>query len=520
MAARHSSLHRGQDAAGANSNLQGARFGRMFPNLPAGKFAESDLQALAEAMVSPFDPPKDGPDPEESGIPALYTYFGQFIDHDLTFGPEGSFQKLKDPSASVDFRTPAFDLDNVYGRGPGDQPYMYSADGRSFLMGQTLIGGTPGVQDLQRNAAGRALIGDPRNDENAIVSQLQALFLRFHNNLAAENPHLPFEGVQALVRHHYQYVIVNDFLPRLVNASVLDQYRSNGAFDQNKLKYFTNFAPPYGQPYMPMEFSVAAYRFGHSMVRPGYRLNDSTLLPIFPIPASALPQFTPAYPEGMTGFRPMINDWAIDWGRLIDIDTRDYGLAMPDSGLPPLTDQQKLENFGRLQFAYRIDTALVDPLASLPVVIAGNTPLSLALRNLERGVQFNMPCGQDVAEAMNVEVVQDRDIQIGQGIDGQTNPSITDISGAFANNCPLWTYVLAEAMVNRASPDPSAPVTSATTISTPQLGPVGGGIVAEVFLGMMFADPSCYLKTHASWTPKEGAGFKLKDFVAKALAQH
>lgn len=60
----------------------------MFPGLPAANYAEEDLTALATAMVSPFDPPKDGPDPEESGIPALYTYLGQFIDHDLTFGPE------------------------------------------------------------------------------------------------------------------------------------------------------------------------------------------------------------------------------------------------------------------------------------------------------------------------------------------------------------------------------------------------------------------------------------------------
>jgi hypothetical protein len=171
----------------------------MFPELPAAKFGKDEasqaanLTRLADAMISDFDGPKDGPDDEESGIPALYTYFGQFVDHDLTFDPDGSFQKQKDPNATEDFRSPAFDLDNVYGRGPGDQPYLYSDDGRNFLLGDPLtLGNPPGAVALQIPRAGRALIGDPRNDENAIVSQLQGLFLRFHNRLSDENPAKPF----------------------------------------------------------------------------------------------------------------------------------------------------------------------------------------------------------------------------------------------------------------------------------------------------------------------------------------
>ncbi|MDQ1551228.1 MAG: hypothetical protein QOD50_650 [Actinomycetota bacterium] len=193
MVAKHSTIIRGLAAAGANPEFEG-RFGRMFPGLKPGSYGktpdeeEENLSKLASAMVSNFDAPKDGADDEEGGIPALYTYLGQFIDHDLTFDPDASFQKQKDPDATEDFRTPAFDLDNVYGRGPGDQPYMYDTDQKSFLLGDPLFLGADGARDLQRNGAGRALIGDPRNDENVIVSQLQGLFLRFHNRLVKRNP--------------------------------------------------------------------------------------------------------------------------------------------------------------------------------------------------------------------------------------------------------------------------------------------------------------------------------------------
>src|SRR5207249_1286335 len=149
---------------------------------------------------------------------------------------------------------------------------------------------------------GRALIGDPRNDENAIVSQLQGLFLRFHNRFLAENAGLSFADVQQQVRFHYQFVVLNDFLPRIVDEAVLSALRTNGKFDKDKLRFYK----PKNSPFLPVDFSVAAYRFGHSMIRPGYRLNDNTLLPIFPVRSQGLN-------EGLTGFRPLNPQWAIDW---------------------------------------------------------------------------------------------------------------------------------------------------------------------------------------------------------------
>lgn len=512
MAGQHSDPPRGLDAT--RSPLFQGRFGRLFRNLPAAQFGADDdetlanLTTLAAKMVADFDPPKDGPDGEESGIPALYTYFGQFIDHDITFDPVSLLTKSRDPDGLVDFRTPALDLDNIYGRGPGDQPYMY--DGNKFRLGDPLKGqGVPDTVDLPR-FAGRALIGDPRNDENNIVAQLQLLFLRFHNRLADDNPGYDFETLQRQVRFHYQYVVLNDFLGRIVAQDVLELLKTNGQFDQGKLAFYHWR----DEPFMPVEFSVAAYRLGHSMIRPGYRMNDddASLLPIFPVPSEGLN-------EGLTGFRPIPAGRAIDWGRFIDIDTRPYGTE---------DDATDANNKTRLQFAYRIDASLVDPLGQLPDAIASDVK-SLALRNLLRSWRLQLPSGQAVANAMNLTPLTDAQILIGKatGDPGDTDP-ILDVTGvqAFAGNCPLWAYILAEASQNQHAMPISA-TGGPGTIATPQLGPVGGRIVAEVFLGMLFGDNFSMLSQNPNFTPMTGSGpnftpkpdFKLKDLVAYALGQ-
>src|SRR5215471_4699480 len=154
--AHHGKPLRGLMSTAKSPNFEG-RFGRLFRSLPAGAYGKTDndsrnaLLQLGELMTSSFDPPKDGFDGEESGIPALYTYFGQFVDHDITFDPMTTLIQHSDPDALTDFRTPALDLDNVYGRGPGDQPYMY--DDKKFRLGDppALQGqGVPDTLDLPR----------------------------------------------------------------------------------------------------------------------------------------------------------------------------------------------------------------------------------------------------------------------------------------------------------------------------------------------------------------------------------
>ena len=227
----HSKLPRGLMSTAQSPLFQG-RFGRLLRGLPAATYGKTDndsrsaLTALGTAMTASFDPPKDGADAEESGIPALYTYFGQFVDHDITFDPMTTLIQHSDPDALTDFRTPALDLDNVYGRGPGDQPYLYD-NGPKFLLGDKLDNGAP---DLPRNNAippnpKRALIGDPRNDENSIVSQLQALFLRFHNRVVDDNPGLYFATttgeVFASLDEGESWAQIADYLPPIWSVEAL-----------------------------------------------------------------------------------------------------------------------------------------------------------------------------------------------------------------------------------------------------------------------------------------------------------
>ncbi|WBO23839.1 peroxidase family protein [Sphingomonas abietis] len=504
-----------------SSLLFGGPFGRMFRALPAAEFGSDDeativaLTALAAGMLAKHDPPFDGPDAEEGGIPAAYTYFGQFIDHDLTFDPASSLQKQNDLDALVDYRTPRFDLDNVYGRGPDDQPYLYS-DGLHFNLGRALTGAAhnPKAQDLPRSnpvptaahphPTKRAIIGDPRNDENVIVSQLQGLFLRLHNSFATKLG--DFSAAQKAVRWHYQWVVLNDFLPKIVAPAVLAEilpHLASGDLvgDPPKLKFYH----ARDEAFMPLEFSAAAYRFGHSMVRPEYQLNETLQKP-HSIFAGNTNQ------PNLRGFHEFPAQWAIDWRFFIDLEVIDYG--DPDNLPDP-------RNKNRVQLAYKIDTSLVNPLGHLPKDVAEN-PHILALRNLERGWRMRLPSGQDVARAMGVVPLDDSQIKIGKftvvADDQSAQRPITDFGAAFAGNCPLWTYVLAETV--------QTTMTIATTqgdqvIDTRQLGEVGGRIVAETMVGLLLADSSSFLVQDPRWKPdaslmKDGK-FGLRELIAAAL---
>jgi len=503
----HGDRPRGADFFPKSPSFEG-RFGRMFRTLPAAQFQEGDLKALAAAMVAEPEPiENDEVDPEENrGIEAGYTYLGQFIDHDLTFDPASSLQKQNDPDGLVDFRTPRFDLDNIYGRGPDDQPYLYEDNGVRLLLGRRVTGNAqdPQTRDVPRNTnpggRARALIGDPRNDENVIVSQLQATMLRFHNRMARFLPTIPgnegllndpkklFEATQRQVRFHYQWAVVNDFLPTIAGREVVDKilpHLKKGTsitVDKPDLSLFHWTK----EPFIPIEFSAAAYRFGHSMVRPAYRLN-TTLPNPFPI-------FGDSELTSLTGFREFPSPWAIDWSLFFKIRP-----TAPATGK------------GRVQQAYKIDTSLVNPLGHLPAVIGANVP-SLAERNLIRGWRMGLPSGQEVARYMHVNVIPDAKLRVGKATeeDSPNNPLLTDISSRFAGNAPLWYYVLAEAQQEFDGND-DTPI---------RLGPVGGRIVASVFIGLLVGDNFSFLH-QPSWRPIQaftvGGKFGIVELIKQAM---
>jgi hypothetical protein len=508
-----------------SSLLFGGPFGRIFRAVPPADFGPDDattlsnLKDLAAKMTSVADPndPKDGPDAEESGIPAAYTYLGQFIDHDLTFDPASSLQKQNDPDALVDYRTPRFDLDNVYGRGPDDQPYLYTDSApQLFVLGAPLTGApevNAGARDLQRNTQtpARALIGDPRNDENVIVAQLQGLWHRFHNRFTKDHPALSFPQVQQQVRFHYQWLLLHDFLPTIIAEEVLKgvlpfDKHGKAIVSQSNLQFFH----PRDEAFMPLEFSAAAYRFGHSMIRPGYRLSSTVgPQPLFKFGQDAL---------DLRGFKAPQPNWALDWRRFIDLVPLDYGTLTDDP------DQNDPKNQNRLQLAYKIDTSLVNPLGVLPASIAVD-PSILALRNLERGWRMRLPSGQDVARAMGLQPLPDDKIVIGKFTGDPADIVAKSIAivgdgTSFVGNCPLWTYVLAETIPTKKFTVKIKDNMVVDNIETRQLGPVGGRIVAETFVGLLLADSSSYVSLNPLWEPDKNLVNSDKKFGLRELVRY
>jgi Animal haem peroxidase len=506
---RHAVELRGLTAVPSSALFEG-RFGRIFRALPVFKHDEDALRELARRMVSPpedEETPEGQVDPEETTkpIPAGFTYLGQFVDHDLTFDPVSSLDRQNDPDALTDFRTPRFDLDCVYGRGPADQPYMYDQErpvgadpqtGLFLLLGERVSNDDRFAgPDLPRNAVqGRALIGDPRNDENLIVSQLHCVMLRFHNamlRVIAAQTGLSgsdlLKETQRRVRWHYQWAVINDFLPRIVGEDMVNtvfplvEKLGLGPQGLTKMKVRTanlEFYRPKNRAFMPVEFSVAAYRFGHSMIRPIYRFNSKiNRVPIFS------DDLSPNNLTNLNGFRPLPQEWGFEWMFFFDM-----------GGNPPTMPTQK---------AYRIDPHLVDPLGHLPPVIA-DRPRSLAERNLLRGFRFDLPSGQTVARAMGVIPLDDKDLLVGDEDDHPV--PISELHPTFKRNAPLWYYILREAEAYHEGN---------------QLGPIGGRIVAEVVVGILVADRFSYISMDPLWRPDladSKGNFGMSDLIKFAIA--
>lgn len=481
-----------------SGTVAGGRFIRLFPGLKSAEFKLADLRRLARVMSADQEPhptPEDERDPEEDPeIAAAYTYQGQFTDHDVTSDHTSKLREAltdKELRALADFRTPRFDLDSLYGRGPDEQPYLYERDRIRMLLGERMSGNPfdPQARDLPRGPNGRALIGDPRNDENRIVAQLHAIFLRFHNQVAdylAQPGQLGrdvcFDAVRQQVRWHYQWMLVTDYLPKIVNSAT---YESVFADPYNPTPGLPEL--PNGLRLMPVEFSVAAFRFGHSMIRPLYRLNTTVeRRPIFLPKRYGSVQADDA--ADLRGFRPIPADWAIDWQFFIRLEHTPEPQAIPPLYDPVAREPQK---------AYKIDTSLVSPLHDLPAQIASD-PSILALRNLERGQTFSLPTGQQVAIALGETPIPDEKLVIGKATADDPKTPLAQISGSFAGQAPLWAYILSEAQVTSWENAGSSLAPDDIPI---KLGPVGGRIVAGVFAALLQGDRTSYLSNGTAFTP-------------------
>ena len=411
------------------------KFGRLFSHLPAFEASEDWLAAVAAFMD---DETVDSVEGDSQSIPAGFTFLGQFIDHDITFDPTSSLERQNDPNATRNFRTPLLELDSVYGSGLEASPYLY--DQTPENRGKLLVG--KDNIDLPRNSQDIALIGDPRNDENRIVSQMQLAFIKFHNavmdKLAVENyPEAErFEEAQRLVRWHYQWIVLHEYLPLTVGKDTVQDILCNG----RKVYQWSV------EPFIPVEFSVAGFRLGHSQVRNSYRIQEYLVNKLFEL--------------SVFNKRGVNADEVVDWRFFFNIE--------------PCTQPQA---------SRKLDEKLANILKDLPVPIvgSGDSRRSLAFRNLLRGQSFGLPSGQAVARRLGVRVFSNDELEL-----DRVEPTA---SFPRPKEAPLWYYILKEADL----------CTQGET-----LGPVGGRIVGEVLVGLLQGDFMSFVNIDPNWQPHLG----------------
>jgi Animal haem peroxidase len=487
------------------------RFGRMFPGLepffrensrrlqealrdigkPGGILdAEDELgdggrQAAIDLIVNPE---LSRNNPNNPAHTAGTTFMGQFLDHDMTFDLTSRLAVVTEPLASPNERTPALDLDSVYGGGPlADQELYVTGSQRSRERPTKLRIESGGLfEDLPRNPDMSAIIADPRNDENLMIAGLQAAFILFHNravdHVQDRDRHLSseevFERARRLTTWHYQWMIVHELLPLFIGQPLVNDILRNGR----------RFYRP-EVPFIPIEFQGAAYRFGHTLVRPSYRANLAG--------DNGTPFFGMIFDEGGEGQTDPIDlrGGARARRRFVGWQTFfDFGPTFTDGpGNPnPAIRPNKL-----------IDTKISTPLFNLPIgAIAGGVgpgdPVALPQRNLLRQVTWGMPSGQSIAKAMNVPMLPP---------DDRVLKELREYHLNLEESTPLWFYVLRE---------------GAVLGNGLNLGPVGGRIVGEVIIGLLQLDRDSYL-WERGWQPtlptrsgRVTGDFRMIDFLTFA----
>ena len=432
--------------------------------------AKDDLAAGPAALI--VDPALNLGNQNSTSHTAGVTFFGQFLDHDVTFDTRSRLGFPSQPIKSSNTRTPFLDLDSVYAGGPQGTPELY--DPADPIKLKVEDGGQ--FEDLPRNATTKAaFIADPRNDENLMLTGLQAAFLLFHNNavdrVRSQKPSVSnadaFAEARRLTTWHYQWMILHEFLPLIVGQPTVNDVLKSG-------RRFYN--PLHDQGFIPVEWQIV-YRFGHSMVRPSYRANMKG--------DNGQPFFGMIFdPKGEGSLDPVdLRGGARAARRFVGWQTFfDFGGALSADARP-----NKL-----------IDTKISTPLFNLPLgaIASGAPPVSLMQRNLMRHLTWQVPSGQAIARAMGAPQLSSADLA-----------ELQPIAASFVQSTPLFYYILKEAEVVE---------------SGDRLGPVGGRIIAEVFVGLLQLDSQSYFKVQPNWVPTlptQGGtpeSFRMIDFLTFA----
>jgi heme peroxidase len=399
-------------------------YARMFPELPSFQADEQFLRALGRSGgVCDCGDADDSPD-SLGDTAAGWPIFGQFVAHDIT-ADRSALRSHANVKELHNARSPQLNLECLYGDGPVGHPFLYQRnDPAKFVLGMD-------GADVQRNSEGIALIADPRNDSHLLISQMHLAMLKAHNafvdeaRLAGVADDCVFDEAARQLRWHYQWFVLNEFLPALVGHALAERVLIEG--------------PHWFQPGIPLEFTGAAYRYGHSQIRHRYRLNRQTN------PA-------PLFPD-LLGFRPVPREYTIDWTLFFDTVAS--------------TSTQRCK---------KIDGKVVRALIQLPVAITGECKMkeyySLAMRDLQRGQSVGLPSGEAVARHI--------------GVTPLTTEQIGIASTGWQGETPLWYYILREADV---------------CAGGHRLGPIGGRIVAEVLIGLIESDATSFRRNSQDWRP-------------------
>lgn len=434
--------------------------------------AVADLVALQTASGNPRTGPMiEAAGPLDSETPAGFTFFGQFIDHDLTLTiprqePGPPLEQLSSRHQFFNARSGDLDLDSVFGFGPehdlDNGGVLYRPDYKLKTGPDT----GNSAWDLARDARGVALIGDPRNDENVILAQLHASFVHAYNRMYDEETGTRTEryiAARLRLMQTYQFIVLNDYVARFVPPEVLQDVTAKKA-----PVYAAMMArEPRSQALIPIEFAVAVFRFGHSQVRPGYRMNRGPasgagtfpVPPPPPDPSQPPPVTPPPPPESLNGGRPVPENLAFN-----------HALFFSDATPRP----------AEVNVARKIDTRLARPLfflrfPGIPKADEGTEPdgnQQLAKRNLLRGRQMRLVDAQRAAHLAGVAVLTPEQIDL-------ANPQLR-------SSTPLWFYTLREAEIGGGE----------------RLGPLGGRLMAETFVGILNHAQSSFVRLQQpGWTP-------------------